>query len=149
MFESLSGTFPLSTRGGRSYGLDPAQARSLKLGPNITFWFIPGSEGSCDARTQHGGASASCGPPTSPLSYGVIDSPGTVTIHGITEYVIGGWVPNGNRTISIRLASGSWHVVRVKHNAFVAYFNSSPVSVRFRTGFGRVVTRVAPTPNEI
>jgi hypothetical protein len=152
MFDLFSGPIrePMTMQNGRSLGLDPAQARSVKLGSDITFWFIPGSEGSCQARILHdGGDGASCGPTTSPLSYGVIDSPGTVDIHGSTKYVIGGWVPNGNRTISIRLASGQWQAVPVKHNAFVAYFNSSPVSVRFRSGFGRIVTRVAPVPNEI
>jgi hypothetical protein len=139
----------ISMRTGNSLGLDPAQKRSPRLGPKITFWFMPGSQGSCQARAQAGSGGGGCGPADTPLRYGVIDDPGLMTVHGVQRYVIGGWVPNGNRTIKIVLASGATKEVPVKHNAFVAYLTSGPVRLIFKNGFGKTTNEPAPAANEV
>lgn len=136
-------------RDGYSPGLDASQLRSLNLGPHITFWFIPGSQAFCQARSERGGGGASCGPISSALRYGVIDSPGVVTVHGVSRYVIGGWVPNGNRTIKVRLASGATKFVQVRHNAFAVYLTSAPTRLIFKNGFGRTTNEPAPTADEV
>jgi hypothetical protein len=82
------------------------------------------------------------------LRYGAIENAGTVTVHGVTRYLLGGFVPDGNPTITVRLDSGAARTIPVKHNAFTSSFTSQPASVTFKDAAGKVITDPAPGPNE-
>ena len=148
-FRGDTGIESRQMRDGMSLGLDPAQVRSLKLGMHSTMWLIPGSEGFCTARVQRGGGGGSCGPVDSLLRYGAIENPGSINTASGTRYFLGGFVPNGNATITVHLASGASVKAAVSHNAFTRSFASSPESVTFKDGWGKTVTEPAPTPNEV
>jgi hypothetical protein len=147
-FRGDRGIESMQMRTGMSLGLDAAQARSLYLGNHITLWLIPGSEGTCRLRVSAGGGGGSCGPVNSLLRYGAIENAGTVTVHGVTRYLLGGFVPDGNPTITVRLDSGAARTIPVKHNAFTSSFTSQPASVTFKDAAGKVITDPAPGPNE-
>jgi hypothetical protein len=132
---------------GVSLGLDPMQVRSLNLGAHDSLWLIPGREGFCEAHVENGNGGSSCGPASSLPRYGSIMGTGGVHVHGSLRYLIGGFVPNGNRTVTIVLDSGASHTVRVTHNAFVAAFSSPPASVTFKDAPGKTYTDTEIGPN--
>jgi hypothetical protein len=134
---------------GTSLGLDAAQARDLYLGNGTTLWLIPGSEGVCRAEVEGGNGAGSCGPVSSFLRHGAIENAGFAFVHGVTRYLLGGFVPDGNPTITVHLDSGASRTVPVKHNAFTASFPSQPKSVTFKDSAGKTVTDPAPGLNEV
>jgi hypothetical protein len=148
-FRGNRGVQTLQMRNGMTPGLDAAQVRSLYLGNQATLWVIPGSEGFCQARVQKGGGGGSCGPVSSFLRYGAIENPGTSIVKHTIKFFLGGFIPDGNATITVHLYGGATRKVPVKHNAFSASFRSQPDSVTFRDAAGNVVTDPAPTPNEV
>jgi hypothetical protein len=149
-FRGDRGVETLQMQNGMSLGLDATQVRRLYVGNHVTLWIIPGSEGFCQARVQKGGGGgASCGPGSSFLRRGAITNAGTSIAHHAIKFFLGGFIPNGNPTITVHLNGGQTRKVTVKHNAFRASFNSQPHSLTFKDAAGKVVTEPAPTPNEV
>lgn len=135
---------------GVNYGLDLAQVRELRLGRNDSLWLIPGTEGYCedlvllDAVPGGGNLSESgCSPIQELLHNGYIQA---VSGDGASyPYSIGGFVPDGNDTIAVRLDSGATRVVQVRHNTFVANFQAQPAAVKFNDASGRAITEPVHT----
>lgn len=150
-FRGDPGIESMQMRTGMDFGLDAAQARSLDLGNHITFWLIPGSEGTCQLKVDAGGTGGGgCGSVSSLLRHGaIVENLSAASAQGTIRYHLGGFVPDGNPTITVRLDSGAARTVPVKHNAFTASFPVQPKSVTFRDAAGKTVTDPAPGPNEV
>lgn len=125
---------------GVSYGLDFKQVRGVKLGAGSSEWIVPGSEAVCTANVRHGGATASCGQLSGILQHGAIGSGSSTTAAGVSTYRIGGFVPDGNPTVTVHMASGAKRIIPVRHNSLAASFTSQPRSVTFKNAYGKTVT---------
>lgn len=120
-----------------SLGIDNAQAREVTLPGGSAIWIVPGAEGVCDLFTTSisGGGSVAvegCTDIKGALRWGEfgVSYPGT--------YVLSGLVPNGNKSVMVRMASGATRTVPVHDNIVYAHLPGPARSVTFKNAFGVV-----------
>lgn len=101
-------------RSEQQLGLDAAAAAEVTPAAGVTMWFVPGESGYCllivsSNAADNGGA---CGP-TSANDLGFALIKGTRTTRTLF-----GFAPDGNSTVSVRLADGNSVAVPVVDNAY-------------------------------
>jgi hypothetical protein len=128
---------------GISNGLDSTQTRGLNLSQDASMWLVPGTEGYCTllvklhAVAGEGNLSEStCGPISELLHNGYIQE----TLTGPLPYAIGGFVPNGNTTVTIRLETGATRIIAVRHNTFLTHLESQATTITFKNTSRRTIT---------
>jgi hypothetical protein len=154
LFENTEPASPSTTRsmikrlhdGGRStyaasLGVDDAQARLVKLTDRDALWIVPGTEGVCVTLIRTDGADGTCQDINSILNWGEADvsyfgreENGQLT--GQLTYTLAGLLPNGNKTVSVRLATGATVTVPVHDNIIYKTFSTAVRWFRFRNGHG-------------
>jgi hypothetical protein len=125
-----------------SYGLDRSQARAITLPGNTVELIEPGSEGVCETLSQpigNGGrvSMRGCEDLESVLRWGEFGISGSSGPSGET-HTLHGLVPNGNKTVTIEMVSGTKLVVPVHDNIVYATFSTTPKWVKFVNAFGYI-----------
>jgi hypothetical protein len=138
----------LPTRGGlqiqnnESYGIDRSQTRAIRLPGNSVELIEPGSEGVCETLSQPLGngvrvSMSGCEDLESVLRWGEFGISGSSGPSGET-HTLHGLVPNGNKTVTVKMVSGAKLVVPVHDNIVYATFSATPKWVKFVNAFGYI-----------
>jgi hypothetical protein len=133
-------------------GADIHQLRAVSFGRLGTVLAIPGTGGACVeiATTEPNGRGRSatggggtCNPSLQGLGRGVFMSGYSANLRRPKSggtYSITGLVPDGNHTITVRLASGQVVTAPVKHNIVFAHFKNQPRSVTYKSAAGHTIS---------
>jgi hypothetical protein len=158
LFRSLPPASALTLRGLRpvlwtgAMGADIHQLRAVSFGRLGTVVAIPGTGGACVeiARTEPSGRGRSatggggtCDASLQGLGRGVFMSGYSANLRRPKSggtYSIAGLVPDGNHTITVRLASGQVTTLPVKHNIVFAQFKDQPTTVTYKSAVGRTIS---------
>jgi hypothetical protein len=109
------------------------------LGTKGGTWVIPGSRGICLDTSNTSGCGALSltslvNRHESPISVGMVDS-----ASGPRSETILGLVPDGNRVVTVVLASGARRTTRVSHNLYWITVSARVVALIVRNAAGRLV----------
>ena len=138
---------PLRIQIDQSYGIDRSQTRAVKLPDGSLDLIMPGTEGLCEtfSHTASGGirvSSGGCEDIQSVLRWGEFGVSGSSGPTG-NAYTLHGLVPNGNKTVMVKMVSGAKLTVPVHDNIVYATFSTTPRSITFKNAFGNVKDRPA------
>jgi len=121
---------------GASLGLDNAQARLVKLPDGSELWIVPGTEGLCVTLVQGHGAGGGCTDLAGVLDWGEAGVSYSGRINGHGTYTLNGLLPNGNKTVSVHMATGDTVIVPVHDNIVYKTFPTAVRWFRFRNAHG-------------
>jgi hypothetical protein len=135
-------TNPLRVQTDQSYGIDRSQTRVIKLPGGSVDLIMPGTEGLCEtfAQTAQHGITVStggCEDLQSVLRWGEFGISNATGPAG-SAYTLHGLVPNGNRTVIVKMMSGAKLTVPVHDNIVYATFSTTPKWVKFINAFGYI-----------
>lgn len=114
----------------QSLGIDNAQTREVKLPGGNSIWIVPGTEGVCYTLVAGNAGVGGCSDIKGTLRWGEFGVSYTGT------YILSGLVPNGNKSVTVHMASGSTRKIPVHDNIVYATFFAPVRSVTFKNAFG-------------
>jgi hypothetical protein len=126
----------------QSYGIDRSQTRAINLPGGRVDLIMPGTEGLCETfsqTAQHGitVSTGGCEDLQSVLRWGEFGISSATGPTG-SAYTLHGLVPNGNRTVIVKMVSGAKLTVPVHDNIVYATFSTTPKWVKFINAFGYI-----------
>ena len=136
---------PLRATLGASLGIDNAQARAIRLPHGGMILIVPGTEGVCVTTTGPRGpggiqgSTGGCLDINGVLQWGeagVSYESGGLSSDAQATYTLGGLLPNGNKTVAVRMATGATITVPVHDNIVYATFHTAVSWFRFKNAYG-------------
>lgn len=129
-----------------SLGLTSSEVQAVTPAPNSTVWAQPGTNGMCatlstsvvlpGSNVAHSISPSHCDETAGVSHYGLV-SASTI---GTSTFLAWGLVPDGNTSVSAKLADGTSQIIPVTTNAFSARTPSQVESLTFLNASGVSVT---------